>query len=138
MNRRQLLQGGLYAAAQAGPPNEVIEQARQAASGALKPSKRDLEHGLALHADSIVVDAYGFSPRSAIDGAAIRAAVEAGASGIELAGPGGRDGHDPRSRLSTRQPGRRLACAAQKRVGRIADMARTSACATLVSEQYWG
>ena len=62
----------------------IFEDARQAAIQALKPSRRDLEHGLELHAASIVIDAYGFSPRSAINGDDMRAAVEAGASDIEL------------------------------------------------------
>jgi membrane dipeptidase len=64
--------------------NEAIEHARQAALDVLKPSKRDLQHGLELHANSIVIDAYGFSPRSAVDGEQMRAALEAGASDIEL------------------------------------------------------
>jgi membrane dipeptidase len=44
-----------------------IEIARAAARATLKISKRDLEHGLALHKSSIVVDAYGFTPRMEID-----------------------------------------------------------------------
>ena len=88
VNRRQWIVSSLAAmspvrsAAQAGGP--AIEGARQAALQVLKPSKRDLEHGLELHASSIVIDAYGFSPRSAVDGAGMRAAVEAGASDLEL------------------------------------------------------
>src|SRR4051794_24736984 len=62
----------------------IFEDARQATIQALKPSRRDLEHGLELHAASIVIDAYGFSPRSAVNGDDMRAAVEAGASDIEL------------------------------------------------------
>ena len=61
-----------------------IQKARDAAMSVLKPSTRDLEHGLALHADSLVFDSYGFSPRAAIDGEAIKAAVLAGASDAEL------------------------------------------------------
>ena len=61
-----------------------IQNARDAAMSVLKPSTRDLEHGLALHADSLVFDSYGFSPRAAIDGEAIKAAVLAGASDAEL------------------------------------------------------
>ena len=38
----------------------------------------------ALHAESVVFDSYGFAPRAAVDGDAIRRAVEAGASAIEL------------------------------------------------------
>ncbi len=69
---------------QPSPFNEIIEQARQSAIQALQPSRKDLEHGLELHANSIVIDAYGFSPTSAPDGDALRAAAEAGASDIEL------------------------------------------------------
>jgi membrane dipeptidase len=50
----------------------------------LKPSQKDLEHGLELHANSLVFDGYGFAPRAAIDGDAFRAVAEAGASDIEL------------------------------------------------------
>ncbi len=50
----------------------------------LKPSEKDLQHGLELHANSLVVESYGFSPRSAIDGAALREAIDAGASGLEV------------------------------------------------------
>jgi membrane dipeptidase len=75
------------ATSKADPPwekNEVIQAARQVALDILKPSKKDLEHGLQLHADSLVFDVYGFAPRAAVDGDAIRQAVEAGASAIEL------------------------------------------------------
>lgn len=65
-------------------PNETIHQARQAALALLQPSERDLTHGLKLHADSIVFDAYGFAPRAAIDGAALQAAVDGGATDAEL------------------------------------------------------
>lgn len=65
----------------AGPfdtANETIQKSRQAALSVLQPSDRDLEHGLKLHADSVVFDAYGFAPRAAVDGAAIQAAVDRG------------------------------------------------------------
>jgi membrane dipeptidase len=64
--------------------NEVIQEARQVALDILKPSKKELEHGLELHAQSVVFDVYGFAPRAAVDGDAIRQDVEAGASEIEL------------------------------------------------------
>lgn len=64
--------------------NQEIRKAREVGLGILKPSPKDLQHGLELHADSIVFDSYGFSPRAALDGDAIRAAAEAGASKIEL------------------------------------------------------
>ena len=61
-----------------------IQHAREVALGILKPSARELEHGLRLHAESLVFDAYGFSPRAAVDGEALAAAMEAGASAAEL------------------------------------------------------
>lgn len=77
------LAGGLWAQRKVAV-NEQIEKARQAALQVLKPKPRDLEHGLALHKDSIVFDAYGFAPRAAIDGEAMRKLVLAGASPLEL------------------------------------------------------
>ncbi|MGI6083248.1 MAG: dipeptidase [Limnochordia bacterium] len=64
--------------------NETIERARQAALDILQPSKKDLEHGLELHKNSLVWDAYGFAPRAAIDGDALQQALESGASEEEL------------------------------------------------------
>ena len=64
--------------------NEKIQEAREVALGLLKPSEKDLEHGLELHKNSIVCDTYGFAPRAAIDGDVMCAAVEAGASEAEL------------------------------------------------------
>ncbi len=64
--------------------NDRIAAYRDVALSILKPSQRDLDHGLSLHAESVVIDAYGFAPRAAVDGDALRAAVEAGASEIEL------------------------------------------------------
>ncbi len=102
MKRRDLLKsaaipltmaGGLNAVpAEAGDPLAEmsenlpadIQQRRDAALAILQPSARDLEHGLKLHADSLVFDSYSFSPTSAIDGETIREATMAGASDIEL------------------------------------------------------
>jgi membrane dipeptidase len=88
IQRRRFMQGSLAAAAAVGlqgaEANPVIESTRQAALAILKPSKKELEHGLALHADSLVIEPYGFSPRSAPDGDAIRRAIEAGASDLEI------------------------------------------------------
>ena len=72
------------ALAQSATPNETIERARKVALDILKPSQRDLDHGFDLHANSIVFDAYGFAPRAAIDGDAMRKAMEDAASEIEL------------------------------------------------------
>jgi membrane dipeptidase len=64
--------------------NPVIQRGRAAALEVLKPSERDLQHGLELHAQSLVFDAYGFAPRAAIDSTAYTRAFEAGASDAEL------------------------------------------------------
>ena len=64
--------------------NPQIQQARDAALDILQPSPRDLEHGLQLHHDALVFDAYGFSPRAAVDGDALARAFAAGASPAEL------------------------------------------------------
>ena len=42
-----------------------IERNRQLALDILRPSQRDLEHGLELHKNSFVFDAYGFMPKGA-------------------------------------------------------------------------
>ena len=101
MNRRNFLQssaaGALAAQTAAAAANPVIDEARQIAISLLKPSKRDLEYGLRLHAESVVVDSYGFSPRGAIDGEALAAAVRAGASDLEL--------QDMRERMGMTRPG---------------------------------
>ena len=64
--------------------NETIQRGRAAAMEVLKPSQSDLEHGLELHSQSLVFDAYGFAPRAAIDGATYAKAFEEGASDGEL------------------------------------------------------
>ncbi len=64
--------------------NPKIEKARQAALDVLKPSAKDLEHGLALHGESLVIESYGLPPRAAPDADALNALVEAGASPGEV------------------------------------------------------
>lgn len=64
--------------------NPSISAAREVGLGLLKPSAIELQRGLSLHAESIVFDSYGFSPRAAIDGAAVAQEVEAGASDMEI------------------------------------------------------
>lgn len=83
-SRREFLSGSAALLAQAAEVNPQIQRSRDAALAVLKPSPRDLAHGLELHAQSLVVESYGFSPRSAIDGDVIRRAVEAGASAAEI------------------------------------------------------
>jgi len=64
--------------------NPQIQHARDVALAILKPSAAELERGLRLHAESIVFDSYGFSPRAAIDGDLLAATIEAGASPQEI------------------------------------------------------
>jgi len=64
--------------------NKRVREAREVALKILKPSRRELKHGMELHESSVVIDAYGFAPRSAIDGDKLRMAIEAGASQIEI------------------------------------------------------
>ena len=64
--------------------NPKIREARELSVALLKPSARDLSRGLALHAEALVVDAYGFAPRAAVDGVKFTQAVESGAPEAEL------------------------------------------------------
>lgn len=61
-----------------------IARTRDAALAVLKPSQAELERGLAVHRSSLVFDAYGFAPRAALDGPRLTAAIEAGASDLEV------------------------------------------------------
>ena len=63
---------------------ESIEQDRQVALGILQPTEAQLEHGLALHADAVVIESYSLGLRAPIDGERMAAAVEAKSSQIEL------------------------------------------------------
>lgn len=58
---------------------EQIERGREAALALLKPSRADLARGLELHANSMVVESYGFAPRSVIRAAAMKPVIESGA-----------------------------------------------------------
>ena len=64
--------------------NPRIQADRQAALASRKAAARPLERGLRLHAESIIFDGYGFSPRAALDGDAYADAVNRGASNAEL------------------------------------------------------
>ena len=65
-------------------PNEKIQHARQVAIKLLKPTEKQLQHGLELHADALVFDTYGFAPRSAVDGDALANLMQQGASDLEI------------------------------------------------------
>jgi membrane dipeptidase len=97
MNRRTFLSAAIATGvaplfipstrAAADPPsaeNEKIASARQAALDILKPTQKQIDHGLALHAASTVVDGYAFSPRAAVDNAELVKLAEAKASDDEL------------------------------------------------------
>ena len=64
--------------------NQQIAAARQVGLDLLKPSRRDLEHGLALHANSVVLDVYGFGPGAAVDNAELARIMSSGASEQEI------------------------------------------------------
>jgi membrane dipeptidase len=64
--------------------NPNIAADRRAGLDRLKPSKRDLEHGLELHANSVVLDTYGFGPNAGIDQSVIAKVINSGASEWEV------------------------------------------------------
>lgn len=70
------------------PPEEAfratIDEARQIGLAALQPSARDLETGLAIHADALVAESYGLGIFAPIDWNLLRAAKEAGATAVEI------------------------------------------------------
>ncbi len=51
---------------------------------ALKPSKKQLEHGLELHKNSLIFDTYGFQPYAAVDGKLMAESIGENASALEL------------------------------------------------------
>lgn len=65
--------------------NDKIAADRRAGLALLQPSPKDLEHGLALHASSVVLDVYGFGPGAAVDNAILAKIIESGASELEIA-----------------------------------------------------
>ncbi len=90
MHRRGFLGSSLGAymaspaAAQLASPNGAIQAAREVALDVLKPTRAQLERGMALHAQSLVVESYGFMPRAAIDGTEVARRIEEGASATEI------------------------------------------------------
>ena len=64
--------------------NDQMQHARDVALNILKPSQRDIEHGLELHEHALVIESYGLGLRSPIDPDPVNAAIEAGASDREL------------------------------------------------------
>jgi membrane dipeptidase len=64
--------------------NQTIARAKQIALDILKPSQKQMEHGLKLHAESLVFDGYAFSPRTSTDPVIIAKMMEDGASEVEI------------------------------------------------------
>lgn len=64
--------------------NEQIKLDFEKARSILNPSQKQLEHGLELHKNSLVIDSYGFMPRAANDGALVSAALNSKASQLEI------------------------------------------------------
>lgn len=68
----------------ANHPNEKIRKARTLALSILKPTQKQIEHGLELHRESVVFDSYGFAPRCAIDGERMKRLLEQNPSAVEI------------------------------------------------------
>ena len=64
--------------------NDKIKADFELAKNILKPTQKQLERGLELHKNSLVIDTYGFMPRAAYDGGQIGSAVNARASILEI------------------------------------------------------
>ena len=63
--------------------NEQMQKARDCALDILKPTPKELEHGLELHRESLVFESYGFSPSGGYDVEKLTAALNAGATPLE-------------------------------------------------------
>lgn len=62
----------------------AIEAARAIGLSLLKPSKRDLEYGLALHQKSLVIESYGLGLQAPVEPEAVSELLRQGASEAEL------------------------------------------------------
>lgn len=65
--------------------NDQIREAREVALGLLNPSKAELDRGLALHEESVVVESYSLGVMAPIDGDVIAQKIDEGATDVELA-----------------------------------------------------
>ena len=68
--------------------NEKIAADRRAGLDLLKPSKKDLEHGMELHRQSVVLDVYGFGPSAGQDPNILAKIVSSGATEQEISDAG--------------------------------------------------
>ena len=64
--------------------NPAIQQSRQVALDKLKPSQKDLDHGLELHQNALVIESYGLGLGAPPDPDILNEAIDAGASDREL------------------------------------------------------
>ncbi len=64
--------------------NDQIRKNFELAKSILKPSQKHFEHGLELHRNSLVIDAYGFMPRASYDGTLIGSAINSRSSSLEI------------------------------------------------------
>jgi membrane dipeptidase len=64
--------------------DQKMQDYREMALNVLKPSRKDLEHGLKIHRESIVWDSYGFAPVASVSGKLLKGALKNGASGAEM------------------------------------------------------
>ena len=63
---------------------DLIQQARDTALDILKPTQSQIDHGLEIHRESIVIETYGLGFRAPVDSDALSTARDAGASPLEL------------------------------------------------------
>lgn len=64
--------------------NDRIKSDFEFAKNILKPTQKQLEHGLELHRNSLVIESYGFMPRASLDGDKMASAIHSGASSLEI------------------------------------------------------
>ena len=64
--------------------NAYIHKLRDVALKILNPTKKELEYGLKLHAESLICDSYGFSPYSVVPASIINVQVKSGLSFPEM------------------------------------------------------
>ena len=67
--------------------NEQIQSARDVALNIFKPSTRDLDHGLELHQNALVIESYGLGLGAPVDPDIVNQAIEAGASWLVIGRP---------------------------------------------------
>lgn len=64
--------------------SQSIQKARAVALDLLKPSAKDLQHGLGLHKESLVFDGYAFAPRASLNNTELAKLINDGGSEVEI------------------------------------------------------